>query len=241
VGEYTQAPQYWQALPVVGNPNIRPSRALHTSFGFEEQLSEQLKFGADAFYKRLDQRIVGTPGGVAPHFVNDGEGRIYGAELSAEYHPGPGTFAYLAYTLSQSERRDGSGPYRLFDHDEPHVLSLAASQNLGRGWLFGGRFRLISGDPTSAVIGSVYDARLGIYQPKYGPVNGERDPAFQQLDLRLEKKWSVGNGSLSASLDVLNVTNAKNPQGVRYSYDFSRKEPVSGLGLFPNLGIKGEL
>ncbi len=241
VGFYTQAPQYWQALAVVGNPHLEPYRALQTSLGFEEQASEQLKFGAEGFYKRLNNRIIGTPGGVAPHFINDGDGRIYGAELSAEYQPGPGSFVYLAYTLSRSERRDGNGPYRLFDHDEPHVLSLAASQNLGRGWLVGGRFRLISGDPATAVIGSVYDARSGAYAPKYGAVNGQRDPAFQQLDLRLEKKWRIGAGALSAYLDVLNVYNAKNPQGYRYSFDYSRKEPVSGLGLFPNLGLKGEL
>jgi len=241
VGYYSQAPQYWQALAVVGNPRIEPYRALQTSVGFEARAGETLKFGAEGFHKRLDHRIVGTPGGVEPHFINDGEGRIYGAEISAEYHPGPGTFAYLAYTLSRSERRDGNGPYRLFDHDEPHVLSLAASQNLGRGWTVGGRFRLISGDPTTQVVGSVFDARSGIYVPKYGPVNGQRDPAFQELDLRLEKKWRIGTGSLSAYLDVLNVYNAKNPQGYRYSFDFSKKEPVSGLGLFPNLGLKGEL
>ena len=241
IGYYSQPPQYWQALPTVGNPHIHPYRALQTSFGFEDRPSETLKFGAEGFYKRLEDRIVGTPGGADPHWVNDGEGRIYGAELSVEYHPAPGTFAFLAYTLSRSERRDAGGPYRLFDHDEPHVLSVAASQNLGRGWTFGARFRLISGDPTTAVVGSVYDARLGIYVPKYGPVNAERDPAFQQLDLRLEKKWRIGSGSLSGYLDVLNTYNSKNPQGYRYSYDFSKKEPVSGLGLFPNLGIKGEL
>jgi TonB family protein len=241
VGYYTQAPQYWQALPGVGNPHIEPYRALQTSFGFEAQPIETFKFGAEGFYKRLENRIVGTPGGTPPAFINDGEGRIYGAELSAEYHPGPGTFAYVAYTLSRSERKDGAGPYRLFDRDEPHVLSIAASQNLGRGWTLGGRFRLISGDPSTQVVGSVFDARTGIYVPKYGVVNGERDPAFQQLDVRLEKKWTIGSGSLSGYFDVLNAYNAKNPQGYRYSFDFSKKEPVAGLGLFPNLGIKGEL
>ena len=67
------------------------------------------------------------------------------------------------------------------------------------------------------------------------------DPPFQQLDLRVEKKWLIGTGGVSVYLDVLNAYNAKNPQGYRYSFDFSKKEPVSGLGLFPNLGLKGEL
>ena len=241
VGYYTQAPQYWQALAVIGNPRIEPYRALQTSFGFEERIDTRFKLGAEGFYKRLENRVVGTPGGVAPHFVNGGDGRIYGAELSAEYHPGNGSFFYLAYTLSRSERRDGNGPYRLFDHDEPHVLAITASQALGRGWLIGARFRLISGDPTSAVTGSTFDARSGLYVPQYGPVNGERDPAFQQLDLRVEKAWHIGTGSLSAYLDILNAYNAKNPEGYRYSFDYTKKEAVSGLGLFPNLGLKGEL
>lgn len=241
-GYYTQAPQYWQALAVVGNPSIEPYRALQTSLGFEDHVGARLKFGAEGFYKRLTNRIVGTPDGVAPHFVNDGEGRIYGVEVSGEYHPADGSFFYLAYTLSRSERKDGDEPYRLFDHDEPHVLALTASQVLGRGWTLGARFRLISGDPNTAVVGSTFDARTGVYVPKYGASNGAaRDPAFQQLDVRLEKGWSIGTGRISAYIDVLNVYNAKNPQGYRYSFDYSKREAVSGLGLFPNLGLKGEL
>lgn len=241
VGFYTQAPQYWQALAVVGNPHIEPYRALQTSAGFEARAGNELKFGAEGFYKWLDNRIVGTAGGVEPHFVNDGQGRIFGAEFSAEFRPGPNTFGFLAYTLSRSERRDGDGASRLFDHDQPHILSLALGQHLGRGWSVGGRFRFVSGDPSTAVVGSVFDARTGIYVPTYGPVNAERDPPFQQLDLRVEKKWTIATGGVSVYLDVLNVYNAKNPQGYRYSYDFSRKEAVPGMGVFPNLGLKGEL
>ncbi len=241
-GYYTQAPQYWQALAVVGNPNIEPYRALQTSFGFEDRVGTRLKFGAEGFYKYLTNRIVGTPNGVAPNFVNDGEGRIYGVEVSGEYHPADGSFFYLAYTLSRSERKDLDQPYRLFDHDEPHVLALTASQVLGRGWTLGARFRLISGDPNTAVVGSTYDARTGVYVPKYGATNSaSRDPAFQQLDVRLEKAWHIGSGSIAAYIDVLNVYNAKNPQGYRYSFDYTKREAVSGLGLFPNLGLKGEL
>jgi hypothetical protein len=57
----------------------------------------------------------------------------------------------------------------------------------------------------------------------------------------VEKTWQIGAGSVSAYLDVLNAYNAKNPEGYRYSFDYTKKEAVSGLGLFPNLGLKGEL
>lgn len=241
VGYYTQAPQYWQALALVGNPHIEPYRALQTSAGLELRDGNSVKVGAEGFYKWLDRRIVGTPGGVEPHFINDGEGRIYGAEFSAEYRPSPDTFGFVAYTISRSERRDRDGSYRLFDHDQPHILSIAIGQNLGRGWSVGGRFRFVSGDPSTAVTGSVFDARTGIYVPTYGAVNAERNRAFQQLDLRVEKKWTIGSGGLSVYLDVLNVYNATNAQGYRYSYDFSKKEAVPGMGVFPNLGLKGEL
>jgi outer membrane cobalamin receptor len=147
LGFYTQAPQYWQALAVVGNPRIDPSRALHSSLGFELRASEQLKLSAEGFYKRLTHRIVGTANNAEPHWVNDGDGRIFGAEFLAEYRAPSGTFGYLAYTISRSERRDAGGPMRLFDHDQPHLLSLALSQRLGRGWTIGGRFRLTSGEP----------------------------------------------------------------------------------------------
>ena len=41
-------------------------------------------------------------------------------------------------------------------------------------------------------------------------------------------------------LDVQNVTNRKNPEGLNYSYDFSQSEVTSGLPVLPTFGIKGE-
>jgi hypothetical protein len=184
---------------------------------------------------------VATAGGRPPRFVNAGEGRIVGGELSAEVTPQEGTFGYLAYTLSRSERRDLDGRWRLFDQDQTHILTLAAGHDLGAGWELGARFRLVSGNPTTPVEDSVYDARSGVYVPVYGAVNSDRDPAFHQLDVRVEKRFRIGTGSLAVYLDVQNVYNAQNQEGVRYSYDYREKEAVSGLPFLPNLGLRGEL
>ncbi|HVJ17462.1 MAG TPA: TonB-dependent receptor, partial [Polyangiaceae bacterium] len=241
VGLYSQPPEYWQVLPVIGNPALKPFRALHTSLGVEQRLGDGVKLGVEGFYKRLEDRIVGTEGGRPPRMVNEGEGRIVGGEFSAEVTPQEGTFGYAAYTLSRSERRDLDGRWRLFDQDQTHILTLAAGHELGAGWEVGARFRLVTGNPVTPVVDSVYDARSGVYVPIYGEVNSERDPTFHQLDVRVEKQFRVGTGSVAVYLDVQNVYNAENLEGARYSYDYREKEAVSGLPFLPNLGLRGEL
>jgi TonB family protein len=240
VGIYSQPPIYYEAIPGFTNPDIKPFYALHTSIGVEQQLSSELEVGVEGFYKRLIDRIVSTPGGHPPRLVNDGVGRIYGAELSAKYQSRD-TYGYLAYTLSHSERRDRNGPWRLFEKDQTHILSVVMSHKLGRGWEAGARFRLVSGDPDTPVVGAVYDAGIDQYRPLHGPIFSEREPLFHQLDLRVEKQWSFSDWSLAAYLDVQNAYNAKHIEGTDYSFDYSESRGIEGMPIFPNLGIRGEI
>lgn len=241
VGYYSQAPQSWQSIPGVGNPNLTHFRAFQSSAGVEQKLGDAGKLTAEGFYKRVEDVVVGTENREAPQFVNAGEGRIFGGELAGQARWSKG-FAYLAYTLSRSERRrEGAENWRLFDQDQTHVLALAVSQGLGRGWTIGARFRLVSGNPTTPITGATYDVRTGVYLPGYGATNSRRDPMFNQLDARVEKEWQIGSGKVAAYIDVQNVYAAKNPEGYRYSFDYSKREAVSGLSLFPNLGVRGEL
>ena len=241
VGRYSQPPIFWMSNASVGNPTLDPYHALQTSLGVEQSFGSTAKLGVEGFYKYLNDAVVGTADGGPPVFENDGTGRIYGAEFSAELRPDDRTFAFFAYTLSRSERSDHGGPYRLFDHDQTHILSVVGSRKLGRGWELGARFRLVSGEPTTPVTGSVFDTRSGVYLPIYGATNSVRDPLFHQLDIRLEKAWKFGAFTLAPYLDVQNVYNAKNPEGRGYNYDYTAREDVSGLSFFPNLGVRGEL
>jgi TonB family protein len=242
VGWFTQPPQWYEVLDSrIGNPKLDPYRALQLGAGVEQKLGPAVQVGVEGFYKRIYNRVVGTRGGRPPHLVNDGSGRIYGAELALRLKPNARTFGYLAYTLARSERSDHGGPWLLWNNDQTHVLSAVASQRLGRGWEVGARFRYVTGNPETPIVAAAYDARIDQYRPIYGAVNSEREAAFHQLDVRVEKRWQISDLTLAAYLEVLNVSNAENQEGARYSYDYSKRETLSGLPILPNVGIRGEL
>jgi hypothetical protein len=241
VGWFSQPPEYYEAISGVGNPRIRPYHALHVSAGTELGLGAGLSLDLEGFYKHIIDRVVSTPSSAPPRFVNDGKGRVLGLEVGARYRSDDGLAAHVAYTLSRSERQDRDDDWRLFDKDQTHVLSLALGYELGAGWRAGARFRYVTGNPLTPVVGSFYDAGADVYYPIYGDHNGARDPAFQQLDLRIEKAFAIGAGRLSLYLDVQNVYAAENAEGFTYSYDYREREPTSGTPFFPNLGVRGEL
>lgn len=241
IGLYSQPPIYHEAYAPIGNPDIEAYHSVHTSLGVEQQLLAGWSVDVEGFHKYLFNRIVNTPQGEDPHFINDGEGRIYGVEAGSTYQSDFGLSGQLAYTLSRSERRDRDENWRLFDQDQTHIFNLAATYELGAGWELGTRFRYVSGNPVTPIEGSVYDTARALYFPLYGAINSERDPAFNQLDVRVQKTFTIGSGYIAAYLDVQNVYNSANPSGYTYSYDYQTKEASPGSFFFPNLGIRGKL
>lgn len=242
VGYYSQPPQYWESMPGFGNADAKPYRTLQTSLGLEQALGERAQIGVDGFYKHWRDRIVDTPGGAPPRYVNEGTGDAYGVELLLDLSVTERSRTYLAYTLSRSTREDGEdAPTRLFDGDQTHNLSLATTLELGLGWQAGARFRYVTGNPYSTVTGAVYDASTDTYRPLYAEINDSRNRDFHQLDLRIDKRWDLGPVDLTTYLEIMNVYNRENEEGRRYSFDYRESSSVIGMPFFPNVGIRGEL
>jgi hypothetical protein len=71
-----------------------------------------------------------------------------------------------------------------------------------------------------------------------GPLLSERLPDFIQLDLRVDKLWRRSWGTLDLYIDVQNVTNRENPEGVTYNNDYTRRSYTTGLPVFPSIGVE---
>lgn len=247
VGFYSQAPQPVESVLPFGSPGVKSNRALHVSAGVEQELARGLELSVEGFYKYLTKLVVAQTAedqsNVGVKFANTGSGRIYGGETLLRYRDPKGRyFGWVAYTLMRSERKnEPSEPYHLFQYDQTHILTALANVQLGRGFSIGGRFRYVTGSPFTPDVGGVVDLDAGAYAPIAGKPYGARLPAFQQLDLRVDKAWQLGPTKLTAYLELRNAYNRKNAEAVAYRFDYSKSERVSGFPILPVLGLRGEL
>lgn len=242
VGMFSQPPEFQESLAGLGNPNLGPLHALHLAAGVDHQFNETFSLGVEGFYKWVSDRVVATSGAEPPFYENAGVGRIYGLEIAGRARPRGRFFGFLSYTLSRSERRDHpSDSWRLFDFDQTHILTASLVYRLGRGWELGGTFRLVSGNPLTPVLGSIYDVTSDVYQPVYGAVNSTRSGLFHRLDVRLEKMWTFTSWRLAFYIDIQNIYSRMNPEGTLYNYDYRESQVIGGLPIIPSIGLRGEL
>ena len=243
VGLYSQPPEFQESNPEIGNENLQPIHSLHTGMGLDYQIDEGITVGLEGFYKYIWNRVVSTEDGEAPNFINEGIGRIYGAEVSGRIDPRDRNFyGFLSYTLMRSERQDHPGDeWRLFDFDQTHIFTAAFVYRLPRHWELGGTLRFVTGNPYTPVVGAAQNPLDPSYLPINGPQNSARNPYFNRLDIRVEKQWYFDRWKLAFFLDIQNVYNRANQEGITYSYDYQSSEIVSGLPIIPALGIRGEL
>jgi outer membrane receptor protein involved in Fe transport len=179
---------------------------------------------------------------LARSLTQNGEGQSFGVQFLLRQEMWKGFIGWISYAISRSERRvEGEVDWRRFDFDQPHVLSIVGSQEIGR-WTFGARFRYASGNPRTPVEGATYDARSDRYDPVFGPQNSIRIPSFWQLDLRIERLFPIGEHvRLLVFADVQNVTNRDNAEEIVYSPSFRERKTITGLPTIAVIGARLEL
>ncbi len=226
--------------------DLKPEKAIQYVAGVERTLFPGATLQASGFYTDRSNLIVFATdrmdAGADAGYVNAGEGRSYGGELLLKYRT-KRTFAWLAYTLSKSERRDGDDPMmRPFDFDQTHNLVITASRVLGkaRHWRIGGRFQLTSGNPFTPVTSATYQSDLDYYLPQFGEANSERLETQHQLDVRVDRVWRFDDWKLSAFLDISNVYLNAAVVDYQYNYDYSERTEFTSLPIVPSIGVRGE-
>ncbi len=247
VGLFNQPPTELRLDPEFGNPDLEPEWAIHYGLGVEYQITDALSLDVQGFYidrRDLSDQVEGFEvEGLSltePNFRNIARGRAYGLELMLKHEVTRDVYGWISYTLSRSEEDDGPGtPMTATPFDQTHNLVVVASWKFAPNWEAGLRFRLVSGNLETPVVGSTFDADEGSYTPIEGAEDSQRVAPFNQLDIRLERIWDYEVWNLAAFVDLQNIYNALNPEATRYDYRYREAGPLPGLTVLPSLGLRG--
>ena len=268
LGVYHEPPLVTDLDPIFGKRTLAAPQSIQGSVAAEAPLFDLFIAKATAYVQVQDNLPVDVVSGATPISDNGseqagglfaisrelvdeqfgsysyreyiGHGQAWGIELVARREIGKLT-GWIAYTYARAfrtgdPRKDPSYyPYVL---DQPHQLIAVASRPIDEHWRIGGRFRLASGNPITPVATAYFDSGSSKWVAVDGPLLSERLPTFLQLDLRVDRQWFRRCGTWDLYIDVQNVMDRENVEGITYSDDFTRRHYTVGLPIFPSIGIE---
>lgn len=250
-GVVHQLPSFVIPVPGVALSDLASGlqRSLQSSAGVEWRLGKEwttkLTLFQNAFFDTTDLlSLIQNGDELDDDALTDRSlGHAYGLEFTLRRPLTRKLGGYLAYTLSRSERAIGR-VNQVAGFDRTHVLHVAAAYDLGRRWRVGSRFTYYSGVPASELVengltGIGPNGVIESAEEADAPPLDRRAPDFFRLDLRLEKRWLVGNSGawISFIMEVLNTTLSR--ETVSYSCNSVRcDEERIGPVTIPSIGVE---
>lgn len=222
---------------------VSATHVTHASLGFEGALPWDLQLRALGFWRGSRPVEFELDG---PHHYGDpipqdyGRRTSMGIELLLRRTLGR-VDGWLGYTLMWARVDDPEHGWLPAVFDQRHNFVALLSVALPRSFRFGVRFRLGSGNPETPVTGrevaTVWEGQT-IYRPLHGVRGTSYQPLYHQLDLRLDKSWTLDRTTVGAYLDVQNVYNHLYPEIWLYSADWNARASAVGLPIYPSLGVQ---
>jgi hypothetical protein len=266
LGRYHAPPLVTDLDPIFGDRVMYGSSATQVATTVKSIVGEDKELSATAYYQRLNQLPVDAISSATPTSANGGtesggllgisrelvdtqfgsysyreaigRGYSYGLELIARRNVGRWT-GWISYTYARAYRKNPAKSLETYPYvlDQPHSVTVVGSTAIGKHWRVGGRARYTTGNPYTPVAGAYID-NSGDWVPVDGPLLSKRLPDFYQLDLRVDRTWRRPWGVLNLYIDLQNVSNRKNREGITYNSDFSRLRYTNGLPIFPSIGVE---
>ncbi len=165
-----------------------------------------------------------------------GRGRARGLELFAEKKAGDRWFGQANVAIARAEHAGLDGLFRPGSFDYPVVVNVVGGYQWRPAWLFTTRVAYLSGRPYTPFDESVSSAqRRGVFD--LTQVNASRADAYVRLDVRAERRTTIGGQPVTFFLGVQNVTNRRNFANVSWNRRTNSPEFNDQQGLFPIAGL----
>ncbi|MBA4157880.1 MAG: TonB-dependent receptor [Gemmatimonadetes bacterium] len=175
------------AVPDSLSPAGTPRSAAHLVVGAERQGEPAVK--VEAYFKDYGQYVATGDG---PRII---AGQATGADAIVRWSKQQRLNGWITYSLLHGRVELDDGRVAPSAVDVTHSLTGVAKLTLPSAWQLGTTARIATGRP---------------YTAAEGEPNGDRLPAYQRLDARITRFWSVRSGMLVTYMEMLNVLDHAN-------------------------------
>ncbi|QTN38452.1 TonB-dependent receptor [Cryomorphaceae bacterium] len=195
----------------------------HLVAGVSYLLPFNSKVSVEGFYKTYDNyplltrdsislANLGSDFGIIGNepAIPTSDGRSYGIEILYQQKLFKGFYGIVSYTFVLSEFTNGGSEFVPSSWDNRNLVSLTGGKKWGNNWEAGFRWRFLGGAPytpfdlETTALKDVWDV-TGQGVPDYDQINTLRNGNFNQLDVRIDKKWFFETWNLNLYFDVENV------------------------------------
>ncbi len=236
------------------NKDNKYIRSTHYVVGLEYLPRETTRFTLEGFYKQYANYPVSARDGISlanqgggfgflgnERTLGIGNGQAYGFEFFFQQKLVKNTFVTFSYTFVVSEFAGIDGKNIASAWDNRHLVSAILGRKLGRGWEVGLKYRFAGGSPFTPfdeVSSRQNFASIGQGLLDNSRLNTLRLGAFNQCDLRIDKKWNRKNFTFDLYIDITNLLAANNAAFPQYTFkrnaDNTDFATTDNLPLNPN-------
>jgi hypothetical protein len=244
LGRYFKIPTYtmlgFQERNVFVNKDALYTKSDHYVAGIEYNLTQASRVTVEGFLKKYSNYPISLIDGVSlankgggfevlgnEAIISEGLGESRGAEVLFQQKLSNNFYGILAYTYFFSEFSGIDGVSRPSVWDSRHLISFSGGYKLKRNWEVSARWRFAGENPYVPInleLSTVSYPEIILDYDRLGDV---KLSAFNQADIRIDKKWNFNNLSFNFYFEVQNFMAQPNPAPQEYGLNRSDDGEIS--------------
>jgi outer membrane receptor for ferrienterochelin and colicin len=216
------------------NKDLPYIRADHYVAGLEYVPTSTLRITLEGFYKKYGNYPVSSFTGISlanlgggygivgnEQVTGNGQGETYGMELFVQQKLWKNFFFVGSFTYFYSRFSGNDQKLVASSWDNRNLIALTLGKKFRRNWELGLKWRYQGGAPYTPFDEAASRRNyltIGEGTLDYGRLNTERLGNFNQLDIRIDKKWNFRRTTLDVYIDVTNLLATANPSFPSYTF-----------------------
>ena len=223
---------YQDNLGLWVNQSSKYIESEHLVGGLEFLISESARMTLEGFLKRYnnypvsikDEVSLANKGGGfevlgSEPILSTGLGRTYGVEFLYQQKFTGTWYGIGSLTWYRSEFSGSNEIYQPSLWDNQLLISLLGGYKLGNNWEISTRYRYLGSAPYVPVNSEKSLQFYPAIVKDFNNIGSVRLDSYNQVDVRVDKKWSYRNWSLDLFFEIQNVLANANPQEPSYGLD----------------------